>query len=235
MVDTNVASLFNDDKLMNDPTIVVEVNLSCSKMVDCLAKVEMDEMFRVAGASGARLLADITADDIRNYLSTLGWLRRIEATHARSKATMPYLRFVRNVAVPTLWYQVLIGIGEALDRDYSIKFVPGTTIGSDELLDPGKLQAISDVMFQLQNNGFKVVAGVPKGAEGELDFMAMCHADEVVKSYRHSHPVYGFLASFFASHEVSTALGTLVRVTYGFDSDYRVALARIVAASGRGG
>lgn len=234
MLDAKITSMFEDAKISNEPTIVVTVNLQCSTMVDKLAKVEMDEMIRTAGASGARLLEDITDRDIHDYLVTLGWLRRIEATHARSQAIKPYLRFVHTAAVPTLWYQVLIGIGEALDRDYSIKFVPGTEIDSNQLLDPDKLQTISDLMFQLQDNGFKVVAGVPKGQEGELDFMAMCHADEVVKSYRRTHPVYGFLASFFASHEVSVALGTLVRVTYGFDSDYQTLISRVVAASGGG-
>jgi hypothetical protein len=234
MISEKIKSMLDDYKPTSEATIIVTVGLQCDKLVAVLSSSVMNEMVRVAGAAGARLLDDLSAEDIRKYLCTLGWLRRLEAAQVRQSSAQAYRRLAAGAAVPTMWYQALIMIGEAIDRDYSIKFVPGTTIDSGDLSDPEEMQRISDLMFLLQDNGLKVVAGIPRGAEGELDFMAMCHADEVVKSYRRCHPVYGFYASFFASHEVSVALGTLVRVTYGFDSDYQTLIRRVLASSGGG-
>jgi len=178
------------------------------------------------------MLADVDVEGIRKYLSTLSFMRRVRVAGLNDRVTQAYRGFTRSVACPVLWYQVLLGIGKAIDRDYSIEFIPGTSISESDLLAPEEMQMISDVMFRLQNNGFKVVAGIPLQEEGELDFMAMAHVGETVLSYRKSHPVYGFLASFFASQEVSQALGALVRIKYGYDSDYRLMLSRVVASVG---
>lgn len=232
MINTNLQSMFTDSKPVNDPTITVTVALRCSKLVEDLASTLMQELIRVAGPVGDAMLRDVDVESIRKYLATLGWLRRVQSTRSWTKSNLDYKPFVRNAACPVLWYQVLIGMGKAVDRDYSIEFVPGTSIDEADLIDPDTLREISDVMFRLQNNGFKVCAGIPTGEEGELDFMAMAHVEDSVVSYRRTHPVYGFLASFFASHEVSNALGALVRVRYGYDSDYRVMLSRVVAGVG---
>lgn len=221
--------MFDDYKTVNDPTVIVTVALPCSKMVEDLSHVFEQELIRVAGPVGDVMLKDVDAEVLRRYLATLAWLRRVQSTGLWNKASQPYKPFVRNGACPVLWYQVLIGIGKAVDRDYSIEFVPGTAIDERDLVDVDTARKISDIMFRLQNNGFKVVAGIPTAEEGELDFMAMAHVEESVLSYRKTHPVYAFLASFFASREVSDSLGILVRVRYGYDADYKVLLSRIVA------
>lgn len=232
MINSQVQSMFDDFKPMNEPTIVVRVEFGPTKMVEDLAQVLMNELIRVAGPVGEAMLQGVDVEGIRRYLCTLSFLRRARVAGLMNAVTMPYRQFNRSVACPVLWYQVLIGIGKAIDRDYSIEFIPGTSISESDLLAPEEMQAISDVMFRMQNNGFKVVAGIPMQEEGELDFMAMAHVEETVLSYRRSHPVYGFLASFFASQEVSKALGALVRIKYGFDADYRVLLTRVVASTG---
>lgn len=232
MINSSLQSMFTDSKPVNDPTITVTVSLKCSKLVEDLASTLMQELIRVAGPVGDAMLRGVDSEGIRKYLATLGWLRRVQSTGSWSKPSQQYKRFLRSAACPVLWYQVLIGMGKAIDRDYSVEFVPGTSIDEADLIDPDTLQEISDIMFRLQNNGFKVCAGIPLGEEGELDFMAMAHVEDSVVSYRRTHPVYGFLASFFASHEVSNSLGALVRVRYGYDSDYRVMLSRVVAGVG---
>lgn len=232
MINTSMQSMFSDFKPVNEPTIVVKVNFNPGKMVEDLAQTMMYELVRVAGPVGEFMLKGLDVEGIRKYLCTLSWMRRVRVNGLNDKSTQAYRHLQRSVAVPVLWYQVLVGMGEAIDRDYSIKFVPGTSISESDLLAPEHMQTISDLMFRLQNNGFKVVAGVPSQEEGELDFMAMSHVDEIVLSYRQSHPVYGFLAAFFATQEVSTALGTLVRIRYGYDADYRVLLNKVVASVG---
>lgn len=232
MLNTKIQSLFDDYKLTNEPTIVVTVEFQPGKLVEDLAQALVNELFRVAGPVGERFLSGLDAEDIRKYLCTLSFMRRVRVAGLNNHVTQLYRPFNNNVAVPVLWYQVLIGIGKAMDRDYSIQFVPGTSINESDLLGPEEMRTISNLMFQFQNHGFKVVAGIPKGEDGELDFMAMAHVEETMLSYRKSHPVYGFLASFFATKEVSQALGALVRIRYGYDSDYAVMLSRVVASSG---
>lgn len=234
-ISERMRSMFTDFKPVNEPTIIVKVNLQTDKLVEDLAQALMSELIRVAGPVGEAMLAGVDAESIRKYLSTLSFMRRARVAGLRNQVTQAYRGFSRSVACPVLWYQVLIGIGKAIDRDYSIEFIPDTSICESDLLAPEEMRMISDIMFRLQNNGFKVVAGIPLQEEGELDFMAMAHVGDTVMSYRKSHPVYGFLASFFASHEVSQALGALVRVRYGYDADYRVLLSRVVASVGGDG
>lgn len=232
MFNSKIQSLFDDYKPMNEPTIVVKVDFQPGKLVEDLSKVLLNELYRVAGPVGERMLSDVDAEDIRKYLCTLSWMRRVHSVGLSDNVTRQYQQFTRSAAVPVLWYQVLIGIGKAMDRDYSIQFIPGTSINESDLLGPAEMRIISDLMFSFQNHGFKVVAGIPRGEEGELDFMAMAHVEEMMLSYRKSHPVYGFLASFFATKEVSNALGALVRIRYGYDSDYAVMISRVVASAG---
>lgn len=232
MINEKMQSVFADFKQVNEPTLRVVVSFTGTKMVEALASILRMEMARVAGVAGDSYLTNLEVEDIRRYLTTLSWMRCVRVTGLSNKTTQAYNRLMRSVAVPVMWYQVLIGIGRAYDRDYSIEFIPSTSISESDLLAPVEMLAISDLMFSLQNNGLKLVAGVPKEEEGELDFMAMAHVEETVLSYRHTHPVYGFLASFFATEEVSKALGALVRIRYGVDSDYRVMLGRVVASLG---
>lgn len=235
MINEKMQSMFNDFKPVNEPTIRVIVNCEVGALVGELSKVLMMELVRVGGSAGERLLRDLDDERIRRYLATLGWLRRVRTAGLSNKTTQMYRHVSHAAAVPVLWYQALIGIGRAYDRDYSIEFVPGTSISESDLLAPDEMQTISDIMFSMQNNGFKVVAGIPKDEEGELDFMAMAHVEETVLSYRKTHPVYAFLAAFFKSQEVSKTLGSLVRIRYGVDSDYRVMLTRVVSSLGGDG
>lgn len=235
MINNRLQSMFDDFKTVNEPTIIVKVEFQPTKMVEDLASALMAELVRVAGPAGEYLLRDLSVEGIRKYLCTESFMRRVHVTGFYNKSIQAYKPLMRSIATPVFWYQVLVGIGEAFDRDYSIKFVPGITISESDLLAPEEMLAISDAMFALQNNGFKVVAGIPKDIEGDLAFMAMAHVEETVLSYRKSHPVYGFLASFFASNEVSNALGSLVRIRYGMDSDYRILLRKVVASVGEEG
>jgi len=235
MINEKMQSMFQDFKPVNEPTIEVVVEFKPSKMVEDLANALMYELVRVAGPTGEFMLRDVDAEGIRKYLCTLSWMRRVRSAGFSNKSTQAYRGLYRGAACPVIWYQVLLGIGVATDRDYSIRFIPGISISESDLLAPEEMQTISDVMFRFQNNGFKVVAGVPQTEEGELDFMAMSHVEELVLGYRKSHPVYGFMASFFATKEVSNALGTLVRIRYGYDSDYKVLLTKVVASVGGDG
>lgn len=234
MINTKLQSMFADYKTVNKPTVLVVVELNPTKLVTELAKCYLTELHRVAGSAGAFMLDGVELESVRKYLSTLSWMRACHSVSDRSKLVLAYSSLYRRLAVPVLAYQFLIGIGEAIDRDYSIKFVPATTVRENDLLSPEEMRELSDLFFSLQNSGFKVVAGLPQELEGELEFMAMCHVEGTVLSYRKSHPVYGFLASFFAQQQLNETVGMMCRIVYGYDSDYSANISHIVTSIGGG-
>jgi len=148
----------------------------------------------------------------------------------QNKALASYTRLVRILSIPVMFYQCLIAMGIAVDRDFSIKFHPVYSIDSKDLLSPEGMAEISELMSRFEMNGLKIVVGVPRDSEGEIDFMALSHVEETVRGYRRSHPVYGFLAAFFAQHSLNEITGMMCRVVYGYESDYQLYVTSIYKA-----
>jgi hypothetical protein len=166
-------------------------------------------------------LSEMTSKDIERYLKTTAWLRVCTVVGAADKSFSAYRLLGRRLAIPTLWYQVLVSIGRAYDKDYNIEFVPAYTITQEDLLSPDLMQEISNLLRSFEDRGMKLVYGIPAVQDGELDFMAMSHVDNVVLSYKQSHPVYGFLASFIRQQKLNEITGMMSRVVYGYDDDYK--------------
>ena len=226
MVNRKVESLFKDFKPMNEPTITVKVGMEPSSMVDELAKVIYEEVQRIAGSTGTPTCA-LTEEDVLKASKTLVFLRVLEATRTDSAVFHQYRVVNKHFAVPVLLYHLLIPIGVVRDPEFSITFIPEASIAGDDLLAPEEMMRVSDVFTRLENRGFKVVYGIPRGEEGELDFMAMTHVEQAILSYRSkSHPVYAFYASFFRQKEFNEVTGMMSRVLYGYDSDFRYLIRR---------
>lgn len=233
MINTSLQSMFSDSKNLNKATITVEVEMTPSKLMDSLATEVLKELERVAPYAGFKDVSDLSVDDIRKYLCTLVWMR-CERVNQPSNAFQEYKKLERTVAVPVMAYQLLVAIGLCMDRDYSIQFRPVYSISEKDLLAPAEIAAISDIMTRLEGNGMKVVYGTPKDPSGELDFMALCHVEQTVVGYRNSHPVYGFLASFFEQKKLNEVTGLMCRVIYGYDTDYQVQIAQVFRALNSG-
>jgi len=230
MIDSSIQSMFQDSKLVNKPSILVEVEVDPSRLFEQLSAEVFSEISRVGSRTGLSELRDLEVTDVSAYLHTLVWLR-VECVNGwANKSSRNYRSVARNCAVPVLVYQLLTSMGEALDRDYSIKFKPVYSIPEDKLLEPERFMVVSDILTRLENDGIKIVFGIPNKPEGELDFMALSHVEETVLSYHRGHPVYGFLASFFAMHQLNDTIGAMNRVVYGYDSDYSTYVSRINAA-----
>lgn len=227
MINDKLQSLFSDSKKVNEATVIAQVEMNPSKMMSALAEEVRKELERTAPHTGYSDVNDLEISDIDKYLRTLVWMRCERVTNSSSKAFLPYKALERTIAVPVMAYQLLLSVGVAYDRDFSIRFEPVYSISESDLLAPTEMLAISDVMTRLENNGMKVVYGTPKDPSGELDFMALCHVEGIVKGYRQSHPVYGFLASFFEQKKLNDVTGMMCRVIYGYDSDYRTYVAQI--------
>jgi len=222
MITAQLSSALEDAKKVREQAITTTVEVSPSKLMTSLAEGLLAEVQRLVPYLGYKPTAELDVDDILKYVSTLIWMRVCHVNSDVSKAYAPYRNLAKHLEVPALVYQLLICIGLAYDRDFGLKFLPKYSVDSDMLLSPDELRSLSDTLLGLRDIGFASVTGLPRKVEGELDFMAMCHVEEVVRSYRDSHPVYGFLASFFAQKELNEVTGLMCRVVYGYDSDYQM-------------
>lgn len=229
MINTNLQSMFSDSKNLNVATVTVKVDMTPSKLMESLATEVLKELERIAPYAGYKDISDLEVEDIHKYLCTLVWMR-CERVNEPSKAFQGYKALQRTVAVPVMVYQLLVAIGLCHDRDFSIEFRPAYSISEKDLLAPDQVAAMSDIFARFEGNGMKVVYGLPKDITGELDFMALCHVEETVVGYRKSHPVYGFLASFFEQKKLNEVTGMMCRVVYGYDSDYKLQIAQIFRA-----
>lgn len=228
MLNSIVESMFKDVKPMNNPTVTVSVEMVPGQLVTELAKVTVEEIDRISSSSGQVSMRQIEVEDVLKAFKTLIYLRVNTVNHVNSETFNKYRNVCRHFAVPVLVYQLLIPIGIAYDRDYSIEFVPEAKIAGDDLLAPQEMMALSDAFRRLENYGFKVVYGIPKDENGELQFMAMSHVSDAVMSYRtKDHPVYGFLASFFTQQKLNEVTGSMCRILYGYESDYKWYIRRL--------
>lgn len=231
-LNSKIVQEFEGRSFVPKSSITEEVVLEPSSLVSSLGQILQNELYRTAGDAGTHLVGGISEDDVRKYITTVIWMRVNHVRGVRNKTVDSYNVAKRKTAVPVLVYQLLIGIGEAIDFDYGIKFVPAFNVAGEDLLSADELRRISDIMFLLQNKGFKVVAGINMDISGELGFMAMSHVDSVVTSYRKDHPVYGFLAAFFRQEQLNSITGTMNRVVYGYESDYEYNIAKLVSVIG---
>lgn len=229
MIDKTVTSMFNDDKLMNDATIKVKVEMNPSKLIDKLAEEINKDIERLTNFVGPSSYS-VESEDILKYLKTLTFLRVSIVNDELYANFKNYRSLAKHLAIPVLMEQCLIAIGVAYDRDFAIQFIPTYSIDSSDLLSPEEMESLSDVLRRLEPNGMKVVYGVPRAKEGELDFMALSHVEGEVRGYRRSHPVYGFLASFFAQKQLSETTGMMCRVLYGYETDYSLYVSRLYSA-----
>jgi hypothetical protein len=186
-----------------------------------MASKLLSEVNRMAPYAGYSDVADLTTEDIEKYLKTLVYLRVCKVNETFNETTKLYKSLAKYVEIPVLAYQLLISIGKAYDADYNLEFYPAYNITQDEVLGVAEMEALSSLFRQFTSSGLKTVKGMPNAIDGELDFMAMCHVEDEVVSYRKGHPVFGFLAAFFRQSKLNSVTGLLCRVLYGYETDYK--------------
>lgn len=228
MINTQLSDALTEMNKIRAATIVTRVEIRPGKMMDRLAKGLYSEIQRLAPYSGFKPVAELEENDILKYLHTLIWLRVCYVNNDQSKSYAKYKYMAKHLEVPVLAYQLLVAIGEAYDKDYSIRFLPEYSVESEHLLSPDEMLTLSDLFCTMREIGFASVKGTPRDTSGELDFMAMCHVEGVVTSYRDTHPVYGFLASFFEQQKLNEITGSMSRIIYGYDTDYELYISSLI-------
>lgn len=202
------------------------VKLEPSDLISDMARLENMEMQRVMRFTTNNVV--LSTEEIEKYFKTIIYLRVLQVTGGKKFST--YANFaMKTMNIPVRLYQIILSLGEAIDRDYGIKFVPSMELDAEMLLGLTELQELSDKISVLIPEGYLVVeTGLPTTTNGELGFMAcLLVNDEKVYSYRKDHPVYGFIASFFKSELISKAFSIDYRMYYGSVEDYKAMLGRI--------
>lgn len=230
MISTTLQSAFSDSKLMNMPTINVQVKIDASDMLTITAEKLLAEFKRMAPYTSYDPVSELTSKDIEKYLKTLLWLRVCTVSDNADRSFNAYRTISKFLAIPVLIYQLLICIGKAYDRDYNLEFIPVYSITEDNILGVTEMESLSSLFRSFEQSGMKVVYGLPRDTTGELDFMAMSHVEDAVVSYKRSHPCYAFLASFVKQQELSMVTGQMSRVVYGYESDYKYQLGALLDA-----
>ena len=222
MISASLKSKFDDYKTMNSSLVSVVVELENSSLITVLAEKLLAELQRVAPYASFAPVAELESRDIERYLNTLTWMRVCAVNRSADKSWLAYKPLERSVTIPVLMYQLLICIGTAYDADYNIEFTPAYRVKQDDILSPAEMDKVSSLFRQFEQSGIKVVYGMPRDLSGELEFMAMAHVSEEIMSYKRSHPVYGFLAAFFRQQTFNEIVGSMNRILYGYESDFRL-------------
>jgi len=229
MISSQLQSQFKDEKLLNTSVVVCRVDYKSSELVNVLASKVLAELHRMAPYASYSDVESMSVDDLRKYFNTLIWMRVNHCNDCYDQTYKPYKALSRYLAVPVLLYQVLLGLGRAYDDEFNIEFRPAYTIPQEDLLSTDEMESVSSVLRSFEGSGLKVVYGLPRDKTGELDFMAISHLGNEVLSYRKGHPVYGFLAAFLNTLELNEVTGTMCRILYGYESDYRYRIDRLVS------
>lgn len=172
---------------------VVKVQLSFGPLVEDLAKNLTREIGRILNSGTGPLY--ISSEEMTSYVKSLLILRVLTIHGAVPHV---YHSFCRNGRVPSILTYVLYQIGEALDREFGIKYVP--YIDQSELATVDFLRDVSERIALIGDKGLQITHnGIPASVEGELAFMSMDNDGEVVRGTYNSHPVFGLLACFFVN------------------------------------
>jgi len=230
MINAALQSALQDLKPVSKATVEIVVELQNGCLMDSLAKDLYAEFQRMAPYASYSPVAQLEEKELLAYLSTLLWMRVAEANGLRDKTFNDYKSLRRTVAVHVLFYQLLICVGKAYDKDFNIQLIPAYKIPQELLLSPDDMLRISNLFRQFEDSGMKICFGIPLGEEGELDFMAMSHVTNEVVSFKKSHSVFGFLKAFTAERELNAITGGLSTIVYGYDTDYKAKLSVAIRA-----
>lgn len=220
--------MFENDNVMLRSRITVTVQCQPTDMIKSLSNALISEMLRLSNYS--EKMQEVEEEKINKYLSTLLWLRVNRVNAVTSSSIKQYYSMYRFYAVPVLFYQVLVNIGIAIDKDYNLIFLPEYVPRDEEILSPSQMAEVSDLLFQFP--AMHNIQGMPSKEEGTIEFMALQHVSGVVTGYQAPgvHPVNAFLASFISQLEYNEITGMMHRIVYGVDADYQAKVSAAVRA-----
>lgn len=213
--------------------ITVPVRLQDSELITDLATEFANEVQRITRLKPGFNVEVYSSENFQRFCKTAVYLH---VTNVNSKLPSSYRQVIKTSSLPALLATILLQIGIVNDTSFGLRLVPHYDIDGSDLLSPDEFFEFSLNLLILEDLGFKLVSKFPLPHEaGTLGFMAceLISDQDVVLSYRHDHPVYGFYRSFFKSESLVQAFGLgALRVKYDSLSSYQSALKGIVSWKG---
>lgn len=197
----------------------VKVELSPNEMFTDVAKAYCREVLRITRfESKQTIISEMTMEKFFNSVLYL------HVSNVNSNVKSEYRSIIRRINLPTVLVSVLLNIGEVIDKDFGLKFIPSMDIDSEQLMSPSELEDFSQELLRLENLGLKITTtGLPLPNKcGTIGFMGSQLVENTdVRSYRHDHPVMGFFRSMFRSQSLEQVIGlSALRVRYGYYDHY---------------
>lgn len=173
----------------------ITVSVSAETFLKDYAKAFVNEARRVlplvAEQEGALTTAEMEA--YAAYLMT----QRIKAVNL----DCPDWRKLKILWIPSFIQFTLSCIGEVIDRDNGIKFVPIDKSPSKMTFDEARV--ISDKIGMYQEKLQMVKDAMPRGVEGDKDVMMSAIIDGYVRTTQKvSHPSFTYVTAFWDMHLV---------------------------------
>lgn len=195
--------------------INVKVRITTDTLFDTLVKEYEKEVMRVGRHLGSTLNVDL-----QRYMKTLLWM------HVHNvNGTLPndFRMHVQRVEVPTVFATFMAQIGRVTDRDFGITFIPEIVLDAKELMSVSELIEVSNELTSIHRLGLHLVQGLPNPRDcGSLGSMgaSLVESGDIL-SYRHDHPVFGFVSALFRFNATEELFGmTALRIRYGTLTEY---------------
>lgn len=197
----------------------VKVELSPNQMFDDVAEAYCNEVIRLTRFESRQTIID--QDAMKRFFNTMLYLH---IQNVQNNLDRSYFNISKRVNLPTVLVSILMNIGEVVDKDYGLKFIPSMNIDSEQLMSPSDIEDFSQELLRLENLGLKITTtGLPLPSKcGTIGFMGSQLIENTdVRSYRHDHPVMGFFRSMFRSQSLEQIIGlAALRVRYGYYDHY---------------
>ena len=186
----------------------IEVAVSAAGMVTDYARAFINEARRKAPLLSEQPEA-LSVDELIEYSRYL-FTQRIKCV----ELNCPEWRRLKLLWIPSFIQYVLSCIGEVIDRQYGLRFIPVDTTPSTLSFD--EALAISNKIAMYQDCLQMVRDAMPRGVEGDPDVMTCAVIEEYLRSTKRvSHPCATYVAAFFNAKLVNElAFKSLYRVQY---------------------
>lgn len=185
---------------------IIKVALDETIILKDFAKAYANELFRRNPAKAEEI--NLTASELQTYFTGIIAIR-VKAIEGNCKDW----RQAKLLAIPT-WIQFVISqIGEVVDVERGLKFVPSF----DREYDINELLDVSTRLSSFSNDGVTMHRDAfPRDNEGDVDLMSMAIIDGYVKSMSATaHPITSYISAFLgAKLEEEAAFKILYRVRY---------------------
>lgn len=191
-----------------------------------LASILSRETMRLTNDSKHRSIGE---DLMRKYLLSLLEMR---VSRIVGRSLPNYRSGYYNYAVPSLFNTALSQIGSAFDRAKGISFAL-TSEKAGPMLKAEEMTEVSNILKSLERDGFKMVEGLPKSTEGNVDVLSVQDVEGELLSYKDGDIVAGFWASIVKVEwlkEGSTYVSDL-QCSYGVVSEYADFIQTLIATN----